>query len=158
MAWDGHSVDHALAMRSLTKILSVGLTCGLSACAGSLSLGPGAGGRDDLTPVTLIASAEARQGEIVTVRGYFTAGTDTQALWQDSGAWEDVGQRRHGPLHSFDYWTKCLTVFPSTSHAWGLSDRNVRVTGTVVIIPEDDIRSLWACNRVALWNAVVVGE
>ncbi len=85
--------------------------------------------------------------------GYFTWRTDTRALWETEDAYLDVRDGRNGA--GFDYWAKCITLYPSSGAAGRLSDRLVRVTGTVTIIGDDDIRSFWTCNRVALENAVI---
>ncbi|HEX8374200.1 MAG TPA: hypothetical protein VF606_03365, partial [Geminicoccaceae bacterium] len=106
---------------------------------------------DALTPTDLIATAEARRGQTVTLVGYFTWGTDTRALWQSRDAHLDAQHERKG--QGFDYWAKCVTIYPAGDMR-RLSDRRVRVTGKVAVIGKDDMRSPWTCNAVALEDAV----
>jgi len=87
------------------------------------------------------------------VTGYFTWRTDTRVLWEGPDALLDAEQQRRG--EGYNYWSKCVTVYPASANARRLSDRLVRVTGKVAIIESDDIRSLWTCNPVALEDAVI---
>ena len=106
-----------------------------------------------LTPAELIATAVARNGQTVTVEGYFTWRTDTRALWENREAYLDVEGERKGA--GYDYWTRCLTIYQSSARARHLTDRLVRVTGRVAILPQN---TLWACNRVAIEDAVIQAE
>lgn len=106
-----------------------------------------------LAPTELIATAEARNGQIVTVEGYFTWRTDTRALWESRDAYLDAEQERKGA--GFNYWARCVTVYQSNASARRVTDRLVRITGRVVILPED---TLWACNQVAIEDAVIRAE
>ena len=94
------------------------------------------------------------QGKIVRVRGYYTARTDTRALWQDKEARLDVEQERLGPLHEHNDWDKCITVYPRKN--LGITDASVELEGRLVIIERDDIRSLWTCNAVSLEDARLI--
>jgi hypothetical protein len=138
------------------ELVGVALGLSLAGCAASSMVGRQSEAREALTPTELIATAEARQGEIVTLTGYFGWRTDTLALWDSRGALVDAEQERRGA--KFDYWSRCVTVYPASGSARRLSDRRVRVTGKVTIIHRDDIRSLWTCNRVALEEAMVSSE
>ena len=108
-----------------------------------------------LTPTGLIATAEARKGQTATLVGYFTWRTDTRALWENREAHLDALRERRGT--DYDYWAKCVTIYPA-SDARRLSDRLVRVTGKVTVIAENDIRSGWTCNAVALEDAIITLE
>ena len=107
-----------------------------------------------ISPVEAIARASELQGKIVRVRGYYTARTDTRALWQDKEARLDVEQERLGPLHEHNYWDKCITVYPRKN--LGITDASVELEGRLVIIERDDIRSLWTCNAVSLEDARLI--
>jgi hypothetical protein len=137
------SLKHALAAATLA----------LCACAQS----PVVENRAQLTPALtvteLIATAETRVGQKVTLVGYFTFRTDTRALWLDHEAYLDVKQQRRGT--DFAYWSKCVTIYPRLAGASRFSDRVVRITGKVAIINKDDMRSFWTCNPVALEDATI---
>ena len=142
-------------MNSKTKLLGVGVALWLSACAHLSKAGLEVEPINALTPTDLIETAEARRGQTATLVGYFTWRTDTRALWENRDAQLDAQRERKG--RDFDYWAKCVTIYPA-SDARRLSDRRVRVTGKVVIIGENDIRSGWSCNAVALEDAIIRPE
>jgi hypothetical protein len=96
-----------------------------------------------LTPMLLIETIDAHRGQTVTVSGYFTYVTDTQALWQNESAHREAEQLRKGS------WDKCITIYPSTSKARQFNGRHVQITGKATVIGKDDMRSLWTCNPVA---------
>ncbi len=100
----------------------------------------------------LIATIDARQGQTVSVSGYFTYDTDTRALWESEAAHRGAEQLRKGS------WDKCITIYPSSAEARRLSGWHVQVTGKATVIGKDDMRSLWTCNEVALEDAVVTPE
>ena len=142
------SVWYSLVMGLTTRALVPGaVAVALAACVHSPPRTAA------LTPTALIATAESRNGQTVTVAGYFTWRTDTRALWENRDAWLDAAQERKGA--SFDYWARCVTIYQASASPKRLSDRLVRVTGRVVILPEN---TLWACNRVAISDAVIQAE
>jgi hypothetical protein len=101
-----------------------------------------------ITPVELSAQGRQIEGRTVMVSGYFRYDTDTRALWQSREAYRDVATWRHG--RDFNYWSQCITVYSSGPDLSRFAGRYVRFTGRVEIVPEDDVRSLWTCNEVAL--------
>ena len=137
-------------MNVVMKLLRLAVVGGLSACAHTERAA-----NDGLTPTGLIAIAEQHRGQTATVVGYFTWRTDTRALWESRDAHLDALRERKGA--DYDYWAKCLTIYP-LGDARRLTDRRVRVTGKVVIVADNEIRSLWTCNRVALQDAVITPE
>jgi hypothetical protein len=147
---------YGFTMRIATGSLSIAVGVCLAGCGASPMLDRHGTRPATLTPTELIATAEARRGQRLTLTGYFTWRTDTRALWESRDAHLDAEQERNGP--EFDYWSKCVTIYPASPRAKRLSGRQVRVTGRVAIIAEPDPRSLWACNRVALEEAVVTSE
>jgi hypothetical protein len=138
-----------------TKVMTAGAALWLSACEHSPHAVQQTERIDALTPTTLVATAEARRGQTVTLVGYFTWRTDTRALWENRDAHLDAQQERKG--QGFDYWAKCVTIYPA-GDVRRLSDRQVRVTGKVAVIGKNDMRSLWTCNAVALEGAVITPE
>jgi hypothetical protein len=142
-------------MRSNAKLLVVSAAIWLSACVHPPQKGSSTEETTAITPTGLIATAEAKRGQTATLVGYLTWRTDTRALWVDRSAYLDAQQERRG--RDYDYWAKCVTVYPA-SDARQLSDRRVRITGRVAIVPEDDIRSGWTCNAVALEDATITAE
>ena len=148
-------MEYAHAVPATMKLLTLGAVLCLSACARSSEAGLQAERIDAITPLNLIATAEARRGQTATLVGYFTWRTDTRALWENRDAHLDAQRERRG--EDYDYWAKCVTIYPATD-ARRLSGRRVRVRGTVAVIAQDDIRSLWTCNAVALENAIIVRE
>ncbi|HEX3423968.1 MAG TPA: hypothetical protein VHS33_11295 [Sphingomicrobium sp.] len=139
-------------MISTAKLLTVSVALMTGAIFHSSAVGAGRASTV-LTPMQLIAAAQARSGQMITVVGYFTWRTDTRALWQDRDAYLDAEHERRGD--KFDYWAKCVTIYQRDARAREFSDRLVRITGKVVIVRDDDERSLWTCNRVALEDAVI---
>jgi hypothetical protein len=109
-----------------------------------------------LTPTQLIATIDGHKGQSVTVDGYFTYVVDTRALWENEGAYLDAKQQRKG--EGVDYWTKCITVYPSDGAVRQFNGHRVRVTGKATIFEKDDIRSFWTCNQVALEEAVITPD
>ena len=107
-----------------------------------------------LTPVAAIARAPELNGQIVRLKGYFTARTDTRALWQNKDAWLDVEQQRLGSYAEHNYWDKCVTVYSVRS--FGIKEGYVEIEGRLTIIQKDDIRSFWTCNAVSIESAKLV--
>jgi hypothetical protein len=97
----------------------------------------------------LIATIDAHRGQTVTVTGYFTYVTDTRALWENEAAHRDAEQLRKGS------WDKCITIYPSGATVKQFNRQHVRISGKATVIDNDDIRSLWTCNSVALEDAVI---
>lgn len=120
-------------------------------CANSPQHPVGAVNAGVLTPMQLIATIDAHKGQTVTVAGYFTYVVDTRALWENEDAHRDAQKLRKGS------WDKCITIYPSIriDRQRQFNGRRVRITGKAVVIEEDDIRSLWTCNPVALEDAVI---
>ena len=65
----------------------------------------------------------------------------------------DAEQNRKGI--GVDYWAKCITIYLPNSKAKAFHRRTVLVTGKVTVIEQDDLRSLWTCNPVALEMATI---
>jgi hypothetical protein len=107
-----------------------------------------------ISPVEAIARSTELQGKLVRIKGYYTARTDTRALWQDKDARLDVEQERLGPLHKHNYWENCITVYPRKN--LGITDVPVELEGRLVIIKPDDIRSFWTCNAVSIEDARLI--
>jgi hypothetical protein len=105
-----------------------------------------------ITPVQLISQSSMLLGQRVAVRGYFTSATDTRALWESEAAALDAREQRLGS--NADYWANCISVYPEVVSS-RFNRRLVVVTGTVAVIEKEDGRSLWACNAVALEDAVI---
>lgn len=143
------------SMQVAIILLTFGAALGLSACAHSFHAVPEAEPSGALSPTGLIAMADARKGETVTLVGYFTWRTDTRALWENRDAHLDAERERKG--RGFDYWAKCVTIYPARD-VQRLSDHRVRVTGKVEVIGENDMRSLWTCNAVAIEDAIITPE
>jgi hypothetical protein len=97
----------------------------------------------------LIASIDAHRGQQVTVTGYFTYVSDTQALWENEAARRDAEQAREGS------WEKCITIYASAAKARRFNGMHVRITGNATVIDKDDLRSFWTCNPVAIEDAVI---
>jgi hypothetical protein len=108
-----------------------------------------------LTPLEAIARAPELKGQTVRLKGYFTARTDTRALWQDRDAWLDADQQRLGSYAEHNYWDKCVTVY--SQKPIGIREGNVELEGRLVVVGRNDMRSLWTCNAVSIENARRVG-
>jgi hypothetical protein len=102
---------------------------------------------NDLTPMQLIATIDTHKGQTVTVVGYFVSVVDTRALWENEAAHQDAKRLRKGS------WDKCITIYLSSGVARQFSGHRVRITGKATTIGNDDIRSFWTCNPVALEDA-----
>jgi hypothetical protein len=146
-------LDYEIVMTCAKTLLATTAALWMAGSAAAAGRDQRSSRREILTPTELIATAAARRGQTVTVTGFFTWRNDTRALWENHDARLDVEQERRGP--AFDYWSRCVTIYPAQTGARRLSDRSVRITGRVVIIGDDDVRSLWTCNRVALEEAVI---
>ena len=102
-----------------------------------------------LTPMQLVATIDTHKGQTVTVVGYFISMVDTRALWENEDAHQDAQCLRKGS------WDKCITIYPSSGVARQFSGHRVRITGRATVIGNNDIRSFWTCNPVAIEEAVI---
>ena len=108
-----------------------------------------------LTPVEAIARAPELKGQTVRMKGYFTARTDTRALWENKDAWLDADQQRLGSYAEHNYWDKCVTVY--SKNPIGIREGDVELEGRLIVVEKNDMRSLWTCNAVSIEDAHRVG-
>jgi len=124
--------------------------------AAALAMSAAANSDTQLTPTKLAETGKSRVGQTVTVSGYFSYVADTRALWESRSAYLDAKLQRRGS--KADYWTKCITVYPELGNVRQFNGKRVRITGRIVVVGSDDIRSLWTCNSVALEKAIISPE